>query len=308
MTLHHRTPVWPDPIASAALGRPVWLKMEALQPVGSFKIRGIGRRCERAVAGGAARLVASSGGNAGLAAAWAGRQLGVPVECVVPSTTPGFMRARIAAEGADVTVHGNVWDQAHEYATERARRTGGALIPPFDHPDIFAGNATLVAELAEQLGERPGAVVTSVGGGGLLCGVAQGLHDTGWADVPIIAAETEGAASFAASVRAGRPVAIDAITSIAKTLGAITVAAAAHAWTSRHEIHSTLVTDGDAVRACLGFLNRHRLMVEPSCGAALAVIESAEVARHAADGAIVVVVCGGAMVTLEALLGWAGLP
>src|SRR5690606_24731168 len=93
---------------------------------------------------------------------------------------------------------------------------------------------------AEQLAargvERPGAVVLSVGGGGLLIGVCQGLNAHGWTDVPVIACETDGAASLARSVESGHRVTLAAITSIAKTLGARSVAAEAFAWTRRHDV------------------------------------------------------------------------
>ena len=90
-----RTPTIPSAPMSARLGRPVWLKLENTQPVGSFKQRGMGLSCARAVARGAEQLITSSGGNAGYAVAWAGRRLGVPVTVVVPSrTSPAMASAR----------------------------------------------------------------------------------------------------------------------------------------------------------------------------------------------------------------------
>ncbi|MEQ1568053.1 MAG: pyridoxal-phosphate dependent enzyme, partial [Myxococcota bacterium] len=108
--LHHVTPLIESTPLSTRAGRPVWLKMESSQPSGSFKLRGMGLACARARERGAARLVTSSGGNAGYAVAWAGRALGMPVEVVVPSRTSARMRALIEAEGASVTVAGDVWD------------------------------------------------------------------------------------------------------------------------------------------------------------------------------------------------------
>ena len=94
--------------------------------------------------------------------------------------------------------HGESWDDAHERASELARENGTAYIHPFDDPEVWTGHATLIEEVA-RIAPAPAAVVVSVGGGGLLCGVLEGLERVGWADVSVLAVETEGAASFAAS-------------------------------------------------------------------------------------------------------------
>jgi len=152
-------------------------------------------------------------------------------------------------------------------------------------------------------GVKPGALVVSVGGVGLLCGVLEGLHQKGWKDVPVLAVETEGTASFAASVRAGRLVTLDRIAYVATTLGARTVAAEALAWTQRHPITPWVVTDRAAVEACLRFADEHRVLVEPACGAAL----SAGYGRAAplqGREPILIIVCGGAGVSLRLLEEW----
>ena len=102
--------------------RETWVKMDAHQPTGSFKIRGVGLLCQRLQAEGAERFACSSGGNAGLAAAYAARAIGAPMTVVLPSTTPGFMRERIAALGADVLIEGDVWDAADALAQAIAGR------------------------------------------------------------------------------------------------------------------------------------------------------------------------------------------
>ncbi len=300
-SFHVHTPLLRSrPMATA--GQEVHLKLEALQPVGSFKIRGLGKTCSEAVAGGAAHLVSSSGGNAGLAVAYAGARLGVPVIVFVPAPTPVVMRERIAAEGAEVRVVGTVWNDAHEAALAACAQPRHVYIHPFDHPSTWAGHASLVDEVAEE-GLRPDAVVVSVGGGGLLCGVLEGMHRAGWADVPVVAVETEGAASFAAAVQAGRPVTIERPTSLAISLGARQVATAAFEWTRRHPITPWLVSDRAAVTACLRFADDHRLLVEPACGAALAAVYD-RAAPLAAARCVLVVVCGGAGVSLGRLAEW----
>jgi L-serine/L-threonine ammonia-lyase len=160
----------------------------------------------------------------------------------------------------------------------------------------------MIHEVAEER-IKPGVVVVSVGGGGLLCGIAQGAQDVGWSDVPILAVETRGADSFAAAVAAGRLVTLKAITSIATTLGARTVAAETLAWARRREIMPWVVSDRSAVQACNRFADDHRVLVEPACGASLsAVYERAKPIEG--RGPLLVIVCGGAGVTRDLLAQW----
>jgi L-serine/L-threonine ammonia-lyase len=299
--LHVVTPVWESPTLSARAGRPVLLKMEALQPASSFKMRGIGNLCQQAVDQGATGLVCASGGNAGLATAYAGRKLGVPTTIVVPSTTSAHARAVIAREGAVVIEHGSVWDEAQQLAEQLAAEHGYAAIHSFDHPAVWDGNATLTRELATQI-EKPAAVVLSVGGGGLLCGAVQGLQDNGWHDVPVIAVETHGAASLAAALQAGAPVTLDKIRSIAVTLGARRVAQRCLELAAQHPIIAQQVSDRQALDACFQFADEHRLLVEPACGAALAALSA--LPDGLADGPILAVVCGGAGVSRELFARW----
>jgi L-serine/L-threonine ammonia-lyase len=130
------------------------------------------------------------------------------------------------------------------------------------------------------------------------------MHRHGWHDVPVIAAETEGAASLAAAVAAQRPVALERITSIATSLGALKVCDEAFRWSSRHPIHSAVVTDQDAIRACLAFANELRVLVEPACGTALAAVEQGSAPLDRCEN-IVVIACGGSAVSTAALCEWA---
>jgi L-serine/L-threonine ammonia-lyase len=304
MSLAQTTPLLRSLPLGAALGEPVLLKMEALQPCGSFKIRGLGRLCATRVAGGASHLWCASGGNAGLAVAYAGKRLHVPVTVVVPETTSAWARAGISAQGAEVVEHGAAWHAAHAYAQEHMSE-GSAYIHPFDDPEVWAGHAPMIGEVARQMGAtRPAAVVVAVGGGGLMCGVLAGMHAVGWTDVPVLAVETDGAASLAAAMAAGEVVAIDRVTSLATTLGARAVAAEALAWTTRHPVRSRVVSDRAAVQACLRFADDHRVLVEPACGAGLSVIYDRAPELQGLTGPVLVIVCGGAGVSLALLRAW----
>lgn len=304
--LHITTPLLRHESLTAALGKPVWLKMENVQPSGSFKLRGIGMLCQRAAAKGARHFVCPSGGNAGFAAAVAGASLGVRTTILVPQSTHDSVRRKIAEIGAEVLVYGSVWDETNVQARRLCEAPGTVYVPPFDHPDIWDGNATLIDEALAQgraIGTAFDVVVCAVGGGGLMCGVLEGLHRNGLASVPLIAAETEGAASLHAAIRAGEVVTLPSIQSIATSLGAKCVARRAFDWTRRHDIRSVTVSDDQAVDACLRFGNDMRTLVEPACGAALAVAyQNLPVLQSFRDPLIVV--CGGIGVDLAKLEDW----
>ncbi|MET0981873.1 MAG: pyridoxal-phosphate dependent enzyme [Telluria sp.] len=301
MRLHIDTPL----LASAAFpGRPgsrTWLKMEALQPSGSFKLRGIGHACATHAARGARRIVASSGGNAGLAAAWAGRRLGLPVLVVVPETTSARARALLAREGAEVCIHGLSFQEANAHA-QSLLGARDAFIHPFDDPLLWEGHAGMIDEVAAG-GVRPDAVVLAVGGGGLLSGVVAGLRRQGWTDTPVFAAETAGADSYARSLAAGERVELPAIASIATSLGARKVSRHAFDLARTHPITPVVVSDREAVAACLRFMDDHRVVVEPACGAALALAYRAN-GPLAGFANLLVIVCGGVTATVEQLLAW----
>jgi L-serine/L-threonine ammonia-lyase len=302
MTLHIETPL----LASAAMsnaGQAVWLKMEAMQPPGSFKIRGIGHACEEYRRRGATRFISSSGGNAGIAASYAGRRLGVPVLVVVPETTTVRARELIRRENAEVIVLGASFHEANAHALSMLTPQD-AFIHPFDDPLLWHGHASMIDEVA-QAGVAPDMVLLSVGGGGLMCGVVEGLRRNGWGHVPVVAVEAAGADSLAQSMQAGERIELPAITSIATSLGARKVSEQAFAWTQEHAISSMVVPDKAAVDACLRFIDDHRVLVEPACGAALALAYDAQQAL-AQYRNILVIVCGGATATLAQLRTWSG--
>lgn len=305
MSLHIHTPVIQSLRLSQSLKTNVWLKIEALQPSGSFKTRGVGYACETYVMQGAKAFVSSSGGNAGLAVAYAGRRLNVPVTVVVPTTTKQSAIELITLEGAKVIVHGQSWLEAHEYALEKVSDEV-IYIHPFDDPLLWQGHASLIDEVVED-GVTPDLVVLSVGGGGLLAGVVEGLRRNDLRHVPVLAVETKGADSFALAVNTDQHVALSSISSIATSLGATKVSEHAFTLAKTHSIHSHVVTDKQAVNACLQFLSDNRLLVEPACGASLAAVYDAD--KQALDilankKNILVVVCGGVGASIEQLNDW----
>ncbi len=212
------------------------------------------------------------------------------------------MIEKIRMEQAEVIVKGSDWDEADQYARSLLSEKGSFYIPPFDHPLIWEGHSSMIEEVY-RTGEKPGAVIVAVGGGGLFCGVLEGLHKVGWGDVPVIAVETEGAASFATSMRAGKVVKLEKIDTIATSLGAKKIAGKALEWTKKHKVFSEIVTDRAAVEATLKFANDHRILVEPACGASLSLIyDRAPLLQKFSS--VLVIVCGGSGVTRAMLSRW----
>ena len=302
--LHIRTPLILHPGLSTPARR-IWLKLENLQPSGSFKLRGMGLLCSQAKAQGKRKVVCPSGGNAGFATAVAAASLGLKACIVVPHTTPETTRARIRKTGAEVIVHGKVWDEANLRAKELAQGADTEYVSAFDHPVLWEGHSTMVDEILEDC-PQVDAVVTSVGGGGLLAGILTGLIRHDRMDCRIIACETQGAASFAAAVAAGHPVRLPRIDTVATSLGAAQVAA----WPVQHVLdfpHECVVlSDDEAIMGVVRYANDLRQLVEPACGVSLAIgyLDHPAIAE-AHD--VVIVVCGGVSISAQLVAGWARL-
>jgi len=302
--LHIETPLFESRPLSCNTGRTIWLKMESMQPPGSFKIRGVGRACQQYVQDGAKRLISSSGGNAGIAVAYSGRHLSVPVVVVVPETTTENAKTLIRQENAEVIVHGSSWQEANDLALSMVKNTD-AFIHPFDSKLLWQGHSTLIDEIvASEV--KPEAIILSVGGGGLFCGVIEGLRRHNWVDVPVIAVETNGADSFSQAISRNRLVELPTIKSIATSLGARQVCQQALHLARKHPVHTVVVSDREAVSACVSFFDDHRIVVEPACGASLSLAYSNNAKIKGFKSALVIV-CGGATSTVDQIQEWSRL-
>lgn len=289
--LHHITPLFLAHRLSAVQQRSIYFKMDCYQPTGSFKIRGIGQRCQEAKMAGGTHYVIASGGNAGLATAYAGWKLGVPTTVVLPLKTPVAIQKKIRSLGAQIKLAGHVWDEAHDIAVDLAARQNAVYISPFDHPTLWKGHASVIAECATQMSE-PDLIVVAVGGGGYFCGVMQGLEEQGWNRVRVLAVETAGANCLQAALLAGKCVRLKSINSIASSLGAKQVAQQALTYALQKRVQSHVVTDAQALAAVGAFMEDMGTLVEPACGAALsAVYHSGTWLDKVAT--VLVLVCGG---------------
>lgn len=249
----------------------------------------------------------SSGGNAGLACVAAAKTLGYPATVVVPLSTKAHMIDKIRLAGAtEVIQHGATWFHADSHLREDIlpKDSGGVYVPPFDHPEIWNGNATLSKELLEDLGEVD-AVVCSVGGGGLFSGISQGLEGT---NTKIVVVETKGAESLHEAIKAKQLVTLPGITSLATSLGAITVAAKALEYGLKEKVTSLVVSDAQACVACIRYAEDERQLVEPACGATLAVAYDGLLKQSlpglTEQSKVVLVVCGGRNIGLDMIREW----
>ncbi|KAB5531190.1 tryptophan synthase beta subunit-like PLP-dependent enzyme [Coniochaeta sp. 2T2.1] len=318
---------------SRAAGCNIYLKLDNLQPSGSFKSRGIGNYMFRAISSPSTttstngstdtslpiHFYCPSGGNAGLAAATSAIALSAKATIVVPNTCSPFMISKLKDLGADVVQTGANFAEADAYLrTELLGKKGerGVYVPPFDHPDIWTGASSIVEELSRQMeGVEVDGIVCNVGGGGLLCGIMEGLEvrkKSKLGKAKVLAIETQGAESLYASVQAGELVTLPKITSIATSLGAPRVAEQCYEWTRRKEgqLICETVTDGQAVMGVVNFLNDARIFVEVACGATIAPAYNGGLRQSLGKGLsdaewkeknIVLIVCGGSNIHLDLL-------
>ncbi len=178
MPLHIETPFIESVPLSLASGRQVYLKLENTQTSSSFKIRGIGKLLEKLYAEGKRVFVCPSSGNAGYSVAWAARKLGAKAVIVAPESTPQAAIDSIEMLGGEVIVYGSVWDLSNEYAMELGSAAPeNAYITSYDDPVLWDGHATMIDEIVKQSDFKPDAILCSVGGGGLISGICEGLLD-----------------------------------------------------------------------------------------------------------------------------------
>lgn len=300
--MYIRTPYYQSTQLSQLTGKDIFLKLENTQPSGSFKLRGVSKVCQQAQQQNKKKLVSSSGGNAGIAVAYCGQQLGMPVEVYVPLTTTEEAVAVLQRLGAKVFIHGESWAEANALALDQCDAQA-AYIHPFDDESLWHGHASLIDEIVESNEVKPDAIITAVGGGGLFSGLVKGLERNNWSDVSIIAVETEGAASLGKSYECNEHIELEKIETIATSLGAKKVCNFAFEARNFMNIMPIQVTDSDAVTACQKFLDDHKMLVEPACGAALSLLYAPKyLANLASFKAIAVVVCGGTTFSLQRLL------
>lgn len=276
---------------------PAWLKLEFLQHTGTFKARGAFNRILAAQESGAldprVGVVAASGGNAGLAHAYAAAQLGVPATVFVPANAPAMKVARLRDLGAQVVLEGAEYAEAHDAALVQAELSGAVFCHAYDQPEIAAGAGTLALELLDDLGHGTGTdpgfdtVMVAVGGGGLLAGVAAALEGV----ARVVGVEPTTAPTLAEALAAGRPVDVPVSGIAADSLGARRLGEIAFDVATRTDVRSVLVGDDDLASARRLLWDHRRIVVEHGAAAALAALTSGGYLPESGER-VVVVLCG----------------
>jgi threonine dehydratase len=261
----------------------LWFKLELLQHSGSFKARGAFNRILAAREAGelpAAGVVAASGGNAGLAVAFAAARLGIPAEVFVPQVAPVVKVRRLRELGAVVHQHGREYAEAYAASTIRVAETGALFVHAYDQPEIVAGQGTLALELPDV-----DTVLVATGGGGLVGGVAAAIGDR----ARVVAVEPVGAPTLHVALAAGHPVDVAVDSVAADSLGARRVGTIGFDVAVRQGVESLLVDDDAIVRARRRLWAEHRIVVELGAAAAFAALDLVET-----GGAhrVAVVLCG----------------
>lgn len=255
-----------------------------------------------------------SGGNAGVAAAYAARKLGLKAIIVAMGVTSDEVVALMNQEGAEVIRYGETSDEAIEEAKRVALEKNYLFVHPFDHEIVWQGHSTIVDEILDQLeGQQPSLIVTCCGGGGLFSGIMTGLERKKFFDTGVLVMEPTGASSFYSMTKNNfNPVTVKC-NSVAKTLCSVNVCskAAEYANDERFLVVSKLVSDREAIEAVLNFADQQRILVEASCGTVLAAVytgvvkEFLEMHRDTLPpGPVILIVCGGNDINVDKLVKW----
>lgn len=271
-------------------GHPLFLKCEHLQPIGAFKVRGAHTAIARlAPERRAAGVVTSSSGNHGQAVAWVAARFGVRSVVVMPESAPAVKVAGVRRHGGEVVFAGRTRSPEQQVRADHVAATEGlAQIPPFDHPDVIAGQGTAGLEILEQ---APGVaiVLVPVGGGGLLSGITTAIKALA-PGVEIIGVEPAGAPKLSAALAAGRPATLDQTASVADGLLTRSIGRLPWALIEPHVHRAIAVTDEEIGRAVRYLYERQGLRVEPSGAVTVAAWLAG---RVPATGPVVAVLSGG---------------
>ena len=259
----HKTELCPSTTFSNMAGGEVWLKCENRQKTGSFKIRGaankIGALVER---GEVSAVVASSAGNHAQGVAYAAQHAGVEATIVMPTTTPLVKVNNTKDYGANVILHGEVFDEAAEKATQLAQEEGLTYVPPFNDLQVATGQGTIAYEIFQDLPDVD-VILVPIGGGGLAAGVST-LAKLLNPNVTVIGVEPEGAASMKASLEAGHVVTLPTANTIADGVAVKTPGDLVFPYVQKNVDHIITIPDAELVEAFLDVMEKHKMVVENS--------------------------------------------
>jgi threonine dehydratase len=288
----HRTPVLRSRTLDGLVGAEVFLKCENLQRVGAFKFRGAYNAISRLSSAQLAKGIAAySSGNHAQAVALAARELGSSAVIVMPSDAPRSKVAAVAGYGAEIVTYDRYTEDRTALAAALAADRGLTLIPPYEHPDVIAGQGTVALELLEEVGELD-VLVTPVGGGGLLAGSATAAKGL-WPGIRVVGVEPESGDDTRRSLAAGERVSIPVPRTIADAMAAEVPGELTFS-INRRLVDEVVLVSEEEIRAGMRFVfDRLRVVVEPTGASPVAALLAGRVRRADPPARVGVILSGG---------------
>ncbi|MBC7386707.1 MAG: threonine ammonia-lyase [Cryobacterium sp.] len=284
------SPLLANPWLSAAYECEIYLKLENMQPIGSFKIRGATNKIANLSAAERKRgVIAASAGNHAQGVAWGAKKLGVKATIVMPRGAPLVKIQNTESFGAEVILAGDSYDECFAVAQKLAKKSGKVLVHAFDDPLVIAGQGTVALELLEQLPDVD-AIVCSVGGGGLMAGIVTVMKELR-PRTKLYAAQAAGAAAMAESLKKGHPVTLPRVETFAD--GIAVGATRATTFDILHgNIDKMLTTDDESIAAAiLTLLEKAKVVSEGAAAISIAVLD--QIKKEIRGKKVAIIVCGG---------------
>jgi threonine dehydratase len=293
----HATPLQHSPAISEQTGARVYLKLESVQPVRSFKVRGaLNKLMRMSPDRRAVGVITASAGNHGMGVAYAAGEFGAPATVYVPTAANPYKVESIKRLGARVVAAGQTYSEAYDAAVAEQTETGATFVHAYDDPDVVAGQGTIALELLEDL-EELDTVIVPIGGGGLIGGIALYLKSRR-PSIRVIGVEPAGADAMKRSLDAGQIVTLESVTTIADGLAASAPGQLTLELAQRYVDEVVIVSDDEMVEAIRLLFAWEHLLAEPAGAAALAaLLHHHQTRRHER----VVAIVSGANVADEVL-------
>jgi threonine dehydratase len=271
----HETPLDFSNTFSKMTGAEIYLKLENLQKTGSFKVRGAMYKVARLREQGVRLVVTASAGNHAQGVAYAASVAGLKSIIVMPETAPVSKINATRSYGAEVILHGRVYDDSYKRAVEICAESGGVFLHPFDDVQVVAGQGTIALEILERM--EPEAVVVPIGGGGLISGIASVLKTRLGSRVRVYGVQSRAAPSMLISLERGRPTEVEVDLSIADGIIAKKPGELTLQLVSECVDDIVLVDDSEVSRAMFLLLERSKTVVEGAGASSLAALLSGKI-------------------------------
>nr|CAH8828189.1 unnamed protein product [Trichobilharzia regenti] len=316
-----RSPLVHSPILSSLLAQQsfqanIWLKLENIQPTGSYKIRGVENVIRKWAASGVNHIVCPATGSSAVAICFAAHAYMLNCTLVVPESHELTVRRRLALEAQDakIVVVSGGFEAANHRADQLVKEIQSApdsntrLLHPYDQPELWEGYESIVDEISSEIGQ-PDAIVVAVGGGGLLSGIIQALWNKKWSSTHIITVENEGNDYLNRSLKSGQ-LAVSKSSSFAASISSPLLTQRALQLAQCQPVSAITCTDAEAIDGVKRFLDDHGMLVDPACGAALSSVYSGYLSRLQFEGRlprtsnVVIIVGGGKGFSLRQLIDW----